>query len=153
VKCSGGREVSAFFTALEPNRSGSIETSHAKRLLGPLITEGLGKAKDSGTPPGFTQPCHDVPAHPRPRRPGLLSMSIEFCLRDRWGLERVTVTRAVCRLANPTPPAPLPGGGSAGRSPAAGWWRPPWPGRPRACRRTTQSTGCRQTRAHRQALQ
>jgi len=36
----------AFFTALEPNRYGNIETSHAKRLIGKLITAGQGCRPD-----------------------------------------------------------------------------------------------------------
>jgi len=38
----------AFFTALEPNRYRNIETSHAKRLIGKLITDGQGKVRDAG---------------------------------------------------------------------------------------------------------
>jgi len=38
----------AFFTALEPNRYGNIETSHAKRLIGKLITAGQGRVGDAG---------------------------------------------------------------------------------------------------------
>lgn len=40
--------TSAFFTALEPNRYGNIETSYAHRLIGKLIKNGAEEIRDAG---------------------------------------------------------------------------------------------------------